>query len=94
MRRGATPVLGVRYGKVGGFTHQGGDQHSFVAWKHCLTERNMGARIVHNTDVVRRFFTIRSIRKRLLNVAILVAIQSAILFRVSALFHRFLLEGD
>jgi len=75
-----TPIAWVWNSQAGGVVHGGRNQHGFIAWKHSLTERNNTPSFIGNADVVGRCLAVWFIWEWLLDIAVVVTVQSAILF--------------
>lgn len=87
-----TPVVGARNSESGKIGHGSWDKHGFIARKHGLTERYDTARVVLYTNVGGGRLAIWFVWEGLLNVAIVVAIQTAVLFEISSM-HPGILSG-
>ena len=74
-----TPVARVWVGKLRPTLHSGRNEHGFIDWEQRLKEGNDATRIVLDPDVGRRLLAVRFVGKRLLNIAILVTVETTVL---------------
>ena len=78
-----TPVVGVWNSESGIVGNRSRNEHSLIARKHGLTERHHPSRVVLYTDVAGRGLAVGLVGEWLLDVAIVVAIQATVLYKVS-----------
>lgn len=76
---GFTPVAEVRHGKSSNVLDQRGNQHGLVSRQHSLADRNMLAALILRAHGTRAILAIRLVGERLLDLTVLVAIETAIL---------------
>lgn len=76
---GFTPVAEVRHGKSSCVLDQRGNQHGLVSRQHSLADRNLLAALILRAHGTRAVLAIRLIGERLLDLTVLVAIETAIL---------------
>lgn len=79
LSRGFTPVVGVWDSKSGQLVDQGRDQHGLISGKHCLAEGDWRSALVLDTHGTSSVLTVRPVREWLLDLSVLVAIETAIL---------------
>lgn len=73
--------------------HIGRDQHSFIAWKNRLTDGNVARSLVTAADIARAVDAVGLVRKRLVDLPVLVTKESTMLYFISLGFGQ-LVRGD
>jgi hypothetical protein len=76
---GFTPVAEIRHGKSSYVLDQRGDQHGLISRQHGLADSNLLAALILRADGTRAVRAIRLVGERLVDVTVLIAIETAIL---------------
>lgn len=75
----ACPVFRARDSQSSRVLHIGRDQHGFIAWKNSLTDGNVARSLVVAADIACTIDAVGLVRKRLLDVPVLVTEESTVL---------------
>lgn len=79
LRRSLTPVAQIRDSQSSQLLNKRGDQHGLVAGKNRLAESHLLLALVLRADDAGAVLAVGTVREGLLNLAVLVAVQSTIL---------------
>lgn len=91
--RSLTPVAQIRNSQGSQFLNKRGNQHGLIARKNRLAERHLLLALVLRADDAGAVLAVGTIREGLLNLAVLVAVQSTILL-LSVTPNNGLLPGN